>query len=82
MRSARVVIEPLFLDRTTHVEGRKECMFVNEFVAGSSVEALDTAVLRRFSRINNVAKLGIERTIRESCRRATIVSRDAVYERL
>ena len=38
----------------TGSEDRWECMFVEEFVAESTVEALDTAVLRRLSRIDKV----------------------------
>ena len=38
------------------MEDRWECMFVEEFVAESTVEALDTAVLRRFSRIDKVLR--------------------------
>ena len=38
------------------MEDRWECKFVEEFVAESTVEALDTAVLRRFSRIDKVLR--------------------------
>ena len=56
MRSGRVVITSLFLDCATRMEDRWECMFVEEFVAEPTVEALDTAVLRRFSRIDKVLR--------------------------
>ena len=46
MRSGSVVITSPFLDCATRMEDRWECMFVEEFVAESTVEALDTAVAR------------------------------------
>ena len=56
MRSGRVVITSPFLDCATRMEDRWERMFVEEFVAEPTVEALDTAVLRRFSRIDKVLR--------------------------
>ena len=56
MRSGRVVITSPFLDCATRMKDRWERMFVEEFVAESTVEALDTAVLRRFSRIDKVLR--------------------------
>ena len=38
------------------MEDRWVCMFVEEFVAEPTVEALDTAVLRKLSRIDKVLR--------------------------
>ena len=48
MRSGRVVITSLFLDCATRMEDRWECMFVEEFVAEPTVEALDTCIIPAF----------------------------------
>jgi hypothetical protein len=54
VRTAMVVIEAPCLDRRARMEDRREGVLVEELVAKTTVEALDAAVLRWLSGLDEV----------------------------
>ena len=56
MRPADSVIEPPYFDRAACMKDRWERVLVQEFVAKSTIKALDTHVLRWLSGIDKVLR--------------------------